>query len=106
MIVKVKERFFEELVLKVEPDAYILREVLFYTVVRPRTLNDPTALIPRVILSGIEYSPEAAWRSALYQLLKNLQVEIPVGATRGDVRKLIDEKLASGINEGLTSYSG
>lgn len=95
-VIKTKEGFFEELVVKIEPEAYLLREVSVYTVVRPRTKNDPPAIVPRVLLSGIEYSPEAAWRSSFKKFCQELEIEIPAGATRGQVRKIVDNKIFAG----------
>ena len=94
--IKTKEGLFEELVLKIEPEACILREGSIYTIIRPRIASDPCAAIPRVILSGMEYNPEAAWRSALHRFFRQLEIVIPVGATRGEVRKLVDTKIGGG----------
>ncbi len=94
--IKTMEGLFEELVLKIEPESYLLREGSVFTIVRPRTPSDPPATVPRVLLSGIEYSSEAAWRSAFKKFCRDLQIEIPEGATRGQVRKIVDEKTASG----------
>lgn len=59
----------EAAVKEVYPDAYVRIERSQRTVVRPRTADDPAALVPYVLIGNNEYTFEAAWKSAHKLLL-------------------------------------